>query len=141
MVVGAGVISNVAVPVLGSIILTHSLDGAVPALKDYPAADRPRVATVFFAFRVMVGIGGILIAIGVVGALLWWRKKLFETRWYLRPIGYAWPLGFIAILAGWVTTESGRQPWIAYGILRRVLHPQIDSRRTEGRCRRRAPAR
>jgi cytochrome d ubiquinol oxidase subunit I len=110
--------AEIAVPYLGSIILTHSLDGRVPSLKDFAPEDRPRVATVFFAFRIMVGIGTILIAIGAVGAWLWWRKKLFETRWFMRAVGYAWPLGFIAILAGWVTTESGRQPYVAYGILR-----------------------
>ena len=66
----------------------------------------------------MVGIGLTLIAIGLIGAALWWRRKLFAARWYLRPVSYAWPLGFIAILAGWLVTESGRQPWIATGILR-----------------------
>jgi cytochrome d ubiquinol oxidase subunit I len=110
--------AEIAVPYLGSIILTHSLDGRVPPLKDYAPQDRPRVAIVFFAFRIMVGIGLVLITIGLVGAWLWWRKKLFETQWFLRIVGYAWPIGFIAILAGWVTTEGGRQPWIAYGILR-----------------------
>jgi cytochrome d ubiquinol oxidase subunit I len=59
-----------------------------------------------------------LILLGAVGAVLWWRKKVFETKWYLRFAGYAWPAGFIALLAGWVTTETGRQPWIAFGILR-----------------------
>ena len=110
--------AEIAVPYLGSIILTHSLDGRVPVLKDYAPQDRPRVAIVFFAFRIMVGIGLLLIAIGLAGAWLWWRKRLFETTWFLRVVGFAWPLGFIAILAGWVTTESGRQPWVAYGILR-----------------------
>jgi len=108
----------IEIPKLGSIILTHSLNGRVPALKDFPASERPPVANVFYAFRLMVGIGLILIAIGLVGLLLWWRKKLFMTDWYLKPVGYAWPLGFIAIIAGWVTTESGRQPYVAYGILR-----------------------
>jgi cytochrome bd ubiquinol oxidase subunit I len=110
--------AEISVPYLGSIILTHSLNGRVPSLKDLPSEDRPRVAIVFFAFRIMVGIGLTLLAIGAVGAWLWWRKKLFETRWFLRAVGFAWPLGFIAILAGWVTTESGRQPYAAYGILR-----------------------
>jgi cytochrome d ubiquinol oxidase subunit I len=109
---------EIAVPVLGSVILTHSMDGAIPALKNIPRADRPPVANAFFGFRIMVGIGLVLIAIGLVGALLWWRKRVFATTWYLRFVGYAWPLGFIAIIAGWVTTESGRQPWIATGILR-----------------------
>jgi cytochrome d ubiquinol oxidase subunit I len=110
--------AEIAVPRLGSLILTHSLDGRIPALKDYDPKDRPRVAIVFFAFRIMVGIGGLLILLGLVGALLWWRKRLFETRWYLRFAGFAWPLGFTALIAGWVTTETGRQPWIAHGILR-----------------------
>ncbi len=66
----------------------------------------------------MVGIGVTLIAIGLIGAWLWWRGKLFAARWYLRPVSYAWTLGFIAILAGWLVTESGRQPWLATGILR-----------------------
>jgi cytochrome d ubiquinol oxidase subunit I len=66
----------------------------------------------------MVAIGVMLIAIGLTGAVLWWRKKLFTTNWYLHIVARTWPLGFIAILAGWLTTESGRQPYIAYGILR-----------------------
>jgi len=110
--------AEIAVPRLGSIILTHTMDGGVPALKSYAPEDRPPVASPFFAFRIMVGIGGILILLGLVGAWLWWRKQVFDTKWYLRAAGYAWPLGFIAILAGWVTTETGRQPCIAYGILR-----------------------
>jgi cytochrome d ubiquinol oxidase subunit I len=110
--------AEIAVPKLGSIILTHTKDGPVPALKDFPKQDRPRVALVFFTFRIMVGIGGVLILLGLVGALLWWRKRVFETRWFLRFAGYSWPLGFIALLCGWITTENGRQPWIAYGILR-----------------------
>jgi cytochrome bd ubiquinol oxidase subunit I len=110
--------AEISVPLLGSIILTHTMDGGVPALKDFPPEDRPPVASPFFAFRIMVGIGGLLIALGLVGAWLWWRKQVFETKWFLRPAGYAWPLGFIAILAGWVTTETGRQPYVAHGILR-----------------------
>ena len=110
--------AEIAIPGLASIVLTHSANGRVPALKDVPPEDRPPVANVFYAFRIMVGIGLLLILLGTVGALLWWRKKVFETKWYLRFAGYAWPLGFVAILAGWVTTESGRQPWIAFGILR-----------------------
>jgi cytochrome d ubiquinol oxidase subunit I len=109
---------EIAIPGGASLILTHSTTGRVPALKDVAPEDRPPVANVFFAFRIMVGIGLLLILLGTVGAWLWWRKKLFETRWFLRAAGFAWPLGFIAILAGWVTTESGRQPYVAYGILR-----------------------
>jgi cytochrome d ubiquinol oxidase subunit I len=109
---------EIAVPVLGSIILTHTTTGRVPALKDVPPEDRPPVANAFFGFRIMVGIGLLLILLGTAGAFLWWRKRLFDTKWYLRFAGYSWWLGFIAIVAGWVTTESGRQPYVAHGILR-----------------------
>lgn len=108
----------VAIPKLGSFILTHDWNGRFPGLKSFPPEDRPPVTSVFFAFRLMVGIGMFLIALGLLGALLWWRGRLFDTRLYLRAASVSWPLGFIAILAGWLTTESGRQPWIAYGILR-----------------------
>jgi cytochrome bd ubiquinol oxidase subunit I len=111
-------VAEVSLPKLASLILTHDMEGRVPALKDFPAADRPPVKNVFYAFRVMVGIGFTLILLGLAGAFLWWRKKLFSQQWYLRFAGYAWPLGFIAILAGWITTESGRQPFIVYGLMR-----------------------
>ena len=111
-------IAEIAIPRLGSLILTHDLDGRFPGLKDFKPEDRPPVLPVFYMFRVMVGIGFLLLAIGMVGGYLWWRKKLFVTEWFLKPIGHAWPLGFVAIIAGWMVTEIGRQPWIAYGILR-----------------------
>ena len=92
--------------------------GRYAGLKDFPKADRPAVLPVFFAFRIMVGIGVVLIGLGLTGAYLWSRGKLFTTRWYLQAATYSWPIGFIAILAGWITTESGRQPYVAYGITR-----------------------
>lgn len=106
------------VPHLGSLILTHDWNGRFAGLKDFPPGQRPPVVPGFFAFRLMVGIGSALIALGLGGALLWWRRGLFAARWYLRLASWAWPLGFIAILAGWVTTETGRQPYVIYGILR-----------------------
>ena len=110
--------AEIAVPKLGSLILTHSWTGRTPALTEFPPDERPYVPTVFFAFRIMVGIGLLLIALGLTGAVLWWRRRVFETKWYLRLAGYAWPLGFIAIIAGWVTTECGRQPYVVYQMLR-----------------------
>ena len=74
--------------------------------------------TVFFAFRIMLGIGFFMIAAALFGAFLWWRGALFETRWYLRVMAQCWWIGFVAVIAGWVVTESGRQPWIVHGILR-----------------------
>jgi cytochrome d ubiquinol oxidase subunit I len=103
---------------VASFIITHEWNGLFKGLKDFKPEDRPPVKPVFYAFRVMVGIGFVMIGIGLVGAWLWWRGRVFDTAWYLAPVQHAWPLGFIAILAGWWVTESGRQPWIATGILK-----------------------
>jgi cytochrome bd ubiquinol oxidase subunit I len=76
------------------------------------------VKNVFFAFRIMVGIGLFMIASSFLGVFLWWRKELFKTRWYLWPAQHVWWIGFAAIIAGWTVTEGGRQPWLVYGVLR-----------------------
>ncbi len=109
---------EIAIPNIASFIITHDVNGLFKGLKDFKPEDRPNVLWVFFAFRVMVGIGMLMIAIGAVGVYLCWRKRLFETGWYLKALSYAWPLGFIAIVAGWWVTETGRQPYLVYGILR-----------------------
>lgn len=111
-------IAEISIPNAGSLVLTHDPNGLFPGLRDFKPEDRPPVVPVFFMFRLMLGLGLLMIAIGIVGSVLWWRKRLFVAHWFLKPIGYAWPLGFIAILAGWMVTEIGRQPWIAYGVLR-----------------------
>ena len=109
---------ELSIPKGASLILTHDPNGLFAGLKSVPPAERPPVVPVFFAFRIMVGIGLAMIAIGLVGAFLWWRERLFDARWYLRPAAHTWWLGFVAIISGWVVTESGRQPWIAQGILK-----------------------
>jgi cytochrome d ubiquinol oxidase subunit I len=109
---------QVAIPKLGSLIVTHDPDGLFPGLTSVPPADRPPIVPVFFAFRAMVGIGLLMLAAGWIGALLWWRGRLFETRWYLVPLAWSWWLGFVAVISGWIVTETGRQPWVAYNILR-----------------------
>jgi cytochrome d ubiquinol oxidase subunit I len=109
---------SIAIPRGASLVLTHDPNGLFPGLKSVPPDQRPPVKPVFFAFRIMVGIGLLMIAIGLFGALLWWRGKLTTTRWYLGLAQYGWWLGFVAVLCGWITTEVGRQPWIATGILR-----------------------
>jgi cytochrome d ubiquinol oxidase subunit I len=108
------------IPELGSLFLTHRTDGVVPGLKSVPREDRPNVPIVFFAFRVMVGCGFVLIAIAWTGLWLRWRGRLYETPWFSFICAFASPLGFIAILAGWTVTEAGRQPWIVYGAMRTV---------------------
>jgi cytochrome bd ubiquinol oxidase subunit I len=101
---------EISIPHGASLILTHSV----------PAPERPPVKNVFFAFRIMLAIGLFMIAAAFVGAFLWGRGTLFETRWYLRVMSQCWWTGFVAVIAGWVVTESGRQPWIVEGILRTV---------------------
>jgi cytochrome d ubiquinol oxidase subunit I len=109
---------EISIPHIASLIITHDLNGTFKGLKDFKAEDRPPLIPIFFAFRAMVGIGLLMIAIGFVGAYLWWRRKLFDATWYLTPLTYAWPLGFIAIVCGWWVTETGRQPYLVYGVLR-----------------------
>jgi cytochrome d ubiquinol oxidase subunit I len=109
---------ELSVPKLGSLILAHSLDGEVRGLTEVPPADRPPVAVVFWAFRVMVGCGGVMLLLAWGGLLLWWRRRLTQSRRYLGLLCLAGPLGFVAIIAGWITTECGRQPWVVYGVMR-----------------------
>ena len=106
------------IPKLGSLILTHSLDGRVPGLSEWPPADWPPVPPVFFAFRLMVSLGFLMLGVAAAGLWLRLRGRLYETRWFLRLAVACSPIGFIALLAGWVTTEVGRQPWVVYGLMR-----------------------
>jgi len=108
----------IRIPHLGSLILTHTWDGEVRGLKEFPREDWPPVWPVFFAFRVMVGVGLLMLAIAVTGWVLRLRHRLFEAEWYGRLCQFTIPLGFIAVLGGWITTEVGRQPWTVFGLLR-----------------------
>src|SRR4051795_13037525 len=109
---------EISIPRGASLILTHDPNGLFPGLKSVAPSERPPVLPVFFAFRIMLAIGLLMIATGLTGAFLWWRGKLVSARWYLQIVQYFWPLGFTAVLCGWITTEVGRQPWVAYDILR-----------------------
>jgi cytochrome d ubiquinol oxidase subunit I len=108
----------VEIPRLGSLILTHTLDGQIRGLKDFPRADRPNSLVLFWTFRLMVGLG--LAMIGLATFALWarWRDRLYSSRALLRAALLMGPAGLVAILAGWLTTEIGRQPWIVYGLMR-----------------------
>jgi cytochrome d ubiquinol oxidase subunit I len=108
----------IEVPALGSLILTHDINGTVRGLKDFPREDWPPVAIPFFAFRIMVGLGLLMLAIAVVGNVLRFGDRLFGSRPFLLVCRWGAPLGFLAVLAGWATTEVGRQPWTVYGLLR-----------------------
>ena len=108
----------VEVPHLGSLLLTHSWDGQFPALNDFAAADRPDSTVVFWTFRVMVGLAMLMLLLGFGGAWFRWRGQLYSNRLFLRFATVMGPAGVAAILAGWITTEVGRQPWVVYGVMR-----------------------
>ena len=109
---------KIAIPKLGSLILTHDADGYLPGLDAFPEADWPNVPLVFWSFRIMVAIGFAMFALGLWSALMRLRKKLYDAKWLQRAAVLMTPSGTVAILAGWITTEVGRQPYTVYGLLR-----------------------
>ncbi|MEZ5844321.1 MAG: cytochrome ubiquinol oxidase subunit I [Hyphomicrobiaceae bacterium] len=109
---------NVSVPGLGSYVLTHDWNGEVKGLDAVPRKDWPNVPLVFWSFRVMVGIGLLMLAVGAWSLVARLRGGLSEARWLQRAALVMGPSGFAAVLAGWITTEAGRQPWTVYGLLR-----------------------
>jgi cytochrome bd ubiquinol oxidase subunit I len=109
---------EITIPNLSSLILTHSLNGEVRGLKNWPMKDQPPVAPVFFAFRIMVGLGMLMIATGLTALVLYFKKRLFETRWFHLWCMIMTPAGFVAVVAGWLVTEIGRQPYVVYDVLR-----------------------
>src|SRR5690349_20614140 len=109
---------EISIPRGSSLILKHDPNGLFPGLKDVPPDQRPPLLNVFFGFRIMLAVGFFMIGAALFGAWLMWRRRLDETRWFLHVIAQTWWAGFVAVIAGWVVTESGRQPWAVYGILR-----------------------
>jgi cytochrome d ubiquinol oxidase subunit I len=109
---------EIGIPRLGSLILTHSLDGEIPGLKAFPPEDRPNATVVFWSFRVMVGLGLLMILLALWAAWARWRGRLYDARCLQGFAIWMGPTGLIAILAGWYTTEIGRQPWVVYGLMR-----------------------
>jgi cytochrome d ubiquinol oxidase subunit I len=108
----------VGIPKLGSLILEHRLDAPVPGLDTIPDDEQPPAAIVFWSFRLMVGLGLLMFALGLLSLWARWRGTLYESRFLHRFALWMSPMGFVAIIAGWVTTEVGRQPWLVYGLLR-----------------------
>ncbi len=109
---------SIEIPRLGSLILTHTWDGKLQGLKAFPREDWPNAFVVFWTFRVMVGMGFIMLGVGMWSLWRRYQGKLYEDKWLARAALCAGPTGFIAVLCGWVTTEMGRQPWTIYGLLR-----------------------
>ena len=108
----------IEVPKLSSLILKHDLNAPLDGLDTIPDEDEPPVAIVFFSFRVMVGLGFAMLGLGLWGAIMRWRGKLHSSPMLHRAAIVMGPMGFVAVLAGWITTEVGRQPFTIYGLLR-----------------------
>jgi cytochrome bd ubiquinol oxidase subunit I len=109
--------NRIEIPEIGSLILTHSWNGEIKGLKTWPEDERPPVGPPFFAFRIMVGIAFIMLFVAIAGQLMRRDGRAYRSGWFLRLCQWAAPLGFIAVIAGWTTTEVGRQPWTVYGLL------------------------
>jgi len=109
---------EIGIPHLGSWLLTHTHDGQIAGLKDFAREDRPNATIVFFAFRIMVGLGVAMIALGLWAAWARWRGTLYRSRPLLHSAVAMGTTGLIALLAGWYTTEIGRQPWLVQGLMR-----------------------
>jgi cytochrome d ubiquinol oxidase subunit I len=109
---------KIEIPKLGSLILGHSFDATVVGLDQIPREDWPNVPIVFWSFRVMVGIGMLMLLYGIAGAALSARRRLFKSDLYLRWAVLMGPTGFVAILSGWFVSEVGRQPFVVYGLMR-----------------------
>ena len=109
---------ELSIPKVGSLITAGSTRAEVTGLKAFPPQDRPPVAVVFWAFRIMVGLGLAMIGLGAWGVWLWWRARPEENRLFLRACIAMGPAGFVAVIAGWVVAEVGRQPWVIPGVMR-----------------------
>ncbi len=114
----ATVHAKIEIPHLSSLILTHSWDGEVKGLDAIPRADWPNVPILFFSFRIMVGLGVLMAALGMTSLVARWRGGLYAWPWLHRFALAMGPAGFVALLCGWITTEVGRQPYTVYGLLR-----------------------
>jgi cytochrome d ubiquinol oxidase subunit I len=108
----------VEIPQLGSVLLTHTWEGQFPGLKEFPREDRPNAAVVFWSFRMMVGLGLLMMLLAASGIWLLRKGRVYRSRPFLRFALAMGPSGLLALLAGWVTTEVGRQPWVVYGVMR-----------------------
>ena len=109
---------EIKIPALSSLILTHSLTEQVPALKEVAKEDRPNVPLVFWSFRIMVGLGCLMLLTAVISVYQRKKQTFYTNKNWLRLVIAMGPTGLIAILAGWFVTEVGRQPWVVYGLLR-----------------------
>ncbi|KAA0684107.1 cytochrome ubiquinol oxidase subunit I [Roseomonas genomospecies 6] len=110
--------AEIAIPALSSLILTHEWDGVVPGLKQFPVDERPNPEILFWTFRIMVAIGMVMLTVALIHLVQRVRGRLYSPNWFHRVLIACMPMGFVAILAGWFTTEIGRQPWVVQGLIR-----------------------
>ncbi|WP_298447138.1 cytochrome ubiquinol oxidase subunit I [uncultured Marinobacter sp.] len=108
---------EIGVPGLASLILTHDWDGEIPGLKDVPVAEQPPVAIVFWSFRIMVGLGMLMILFALTGLVLRSGGRYWRSSWFLQGMRFMSVTPFIAVLTGWFVTEFGRAPWLVYGMM------------------------
>jgi cytochrome d ubiquinol oxidase subunit I len=108
---------EVGIPSLASFILTHEWDGEVPGLKEVPVAEQPPVAIVFWSFRIMVGLGMLMILFALAGLVLRAGGRYWRTPWFLQGLRAMSIAPFIAVLTGWFVTETGRAPWLVNGLM------------------------
>ncbi len=108
----------IGIPGLSSLILEHDMKAPMKGLKTIPKEDRPPVAIVFWSFRIMVGLGFLMLGVGLWSLWARFRGRLYEDRWLHRAALVMGPSGLVAVLAGWITTEVGRQPYTVYGLMR-----------------------
>jgi cytochrome d ubiquinol oxidase subunit I len=110
---------GIKIPKLLSLLAYHDPNATVKGLDTVPAEQQPPVNVVRVAFQLMVGIGTGLALLGVVYLFVWFRKRrLPESPWFQRAVVAAGPASVLVLIAGWVTTEVGRQPWVVYGVMR-----------------------
>ncbi|QDP71119.1 cytochrome ubiquinol oxidase subunit I [Legionella israelensis] len=120
---------TISIPKLASLINTHSWDGELLGLKSVAKSDQPRVAPVFFSFRVMVGIGVLMLITAIAALILRYHEKLYTSKFFQKWCFFMAPLGFVASISGWLTAEIGRQPWIVYNLMR--THDAVSAVETE----------
>ncbi|MCW4150288.1 cytochrome ubiquinol oxidase subunit I [Halomonas sp. 18H] len=109
---------EIGIPSMASIILKHSADGVVPGISEAAPEEQPPVALVFWSFRVMVGLGFLMIGVALLGLFMRRKGRIFQNKLYLRTLVGMIATPFIAVLSGWIVTEAGRAPWLVYGVMK-----------------------
>lgn len=109
---------EIAIPKLASLINTHELNGEMIGLKSVEPSERPYVPFVFYSFRIMVGLWLVMFCLVLTGLILFFKKTIYTTPWFLKVCMLTAPIGFLSIITGWFTAEFGRQPWVIYHFLK-----------------------